>query len=151
MPNTTTAKTPNHGPRRKGSTVRWVIFHADASPSESATLSWIANPASKVSYHWLIRRDGRCERLVPDDRAAWAVGVSEWEGVTGLNSWSVSIAFANRNDGKEPLTPEQLAAGKALRLQYPTLVSLTHAQVAMPRGRKTDPDKAPNFRLSDFQ
>ena len=146
-----TPKTPNHGPRRKGATLRWLVWHCDASPSESATLSWIANPKSQVSYHWLIRRDGRCERLVPDDRAAWAVGVSEWEGVTGLNSWSVSIAFANRNDGKEPLTPEQIAAGKALRLQYPTLVSLTHAQVAMPRGRKTDPDKAPNFRLSDFQ
>jgi N-acetylmuramoyl-L-alanine amidase len=144
---------PNHS-SRNGAWVRYVILHADASPREAATVSWIARPESQVSYHVLVHRDGTSTRFVRDDRNAWHAGRSAWEGLTGLNRWSLGLAFANRNDGREALTPEQIAAGLAWcrywALHYPTLEGiLTHAMVSP--GRKSDPETAPNFDLSTFQ
>lgn len=145
---------PNYSARKPGTAVRFLVLHADASPSESATLSWITDPKSQVSYHLYVQRDGTVVRCVPDHRAAWAVGVSAWEGMANLNHWSVSLAFANRNNGTEPLTLRQIEQGRALvaqyRVKFPGIVPVTHTMVAMPRGRKHDPEGAPNFRLADF-
>ncbi len=36
-----------------------------------AALNWFANPASQVSAHWVIARDGTTARVVPDSHRAW--------------------------------------------------------------------------------
>lgn len=135
--------------------IRCVVLHNDASPKESATLSWTSTPVSKVSYHVLVGRDGTCYRLVPDERRAWAVGVSAWNGVRDVNGCSLNLAFSNRNDGTEPLTPEQIEAAKHVIAKWRTKWLIedvtTHKIVARPVGRKHDPEAAPNFRLEDFQ
>jgi N-acetyl-anhydromuramyl-L-alanine amidase AmpD len=91
---------------------------------------------------------------VPDNRRAWAVGVAEWRGVRDVNGCSLSVAFANRNDGKEPLTEAQIMAAKTVILQWKHAHQIeevtTHKIVARPIGRKHDPEAAPNFRLADF-
>ena len=143
---------PNHSSRR-GATIRWIVLHADASPSERATLDWICSPRSAVSYHLLVHRDGTVTRCVPDDRAAWACGVSAWDGVQGLNRHSLSIAFANRHDGKERLSDAQIDAMmrlvQACKALHPTVEDvLTHAMIAP--GRKSDPDYIPNFYRHDY-
>ena len=144
---------PNHNAR--GAPIRVIVMHNDASPKEDATLSWVQSPKSKVSYHVLIGRDGTCYRLVPDDRRAWAVGVSMWRGVKDVNSISLNVAFSNRNDHHEPLTDAQCLAAKeviaAWRSTWPAIEEVTtHAVVARPVGRKHDPEAAPNFRIEDF-
>lgn len=144
---------PNHNAR--SAPIRVVVLHNDASPKESATLSWVCAPESKVSYHVLVARDGTLYRLVPDDRRAWAVGVSVWKGVRDVNSVSLNLAFSNRNDHHEPLTDAQLAAARAViaewRARWPAIEEVTtHAIVARPVGRKHDPEAAPNFRLEDL-
>ena len=146
--------TPNFGSRR-GKAIRLIVLHNDASPDEHATRSWIQSPASKVSYHLEVERDGTVIRYVPDSMRAWAVGVAEWRGETDLNSISLSASFANRNDHKELLTPIQITTMQeivaAWRAKYPSIEAVdTHAAVARPIGRKVDPIGAPNFRLEDY-
>lgn len=147
--------TPHFGSRR-GKPIRLVVLHCDASPDEHATRAWIQNPASRVSYHLEVERDGTVIRYVPDAMRAWAVGVGEWKGETDLNSISLSASFANRNDKEEALTPVQIATMQEIvrrwRVQHPTIEAVdTHAAVARPMGRKVDPLGAPNFRLEDYQ
>lgn len=143
---------PNHNAR--SAPIRCVVLHCDASPKESATLSWTSTPKSKVSYHVLIGRDGTCYRLVPDTRRAWAVGVSAWRGVTDVNGVSLNLAFSNRNDGKERLTDAQIVQAKNViaswRQKWLIEEITTHALTARPIGRKHDPEAAPNFDLTMF-
>ena len=134
--------------------IRVIVLHCDASPNEESTLSWVQAPVSKVSYHVLIGRDGTCYRIVPDTRRAWAVGKSVWRGVTDVNTISLNLAFANRNDGNERLTPAQIEAAKNVIAEWKAKWRVeevtTHKVVARPVGRKNDPDKAPNFDLEDY-
>jgi N-acetylmuramoyl-L-alanine amidase len=146
----------HHGPRIPNRPIRLVVLHADAAPSEAGTLSWFADPQSKVSYHILIGRDGTAYRVVPDHRTAWHAGVSKHPlcaNPKSVNTESLGLSFANRHDGHEPLTAAQIAAAKAIigawRAAYPTIGAVTtHAQVAP--GRKVDPEGVPNFNLADF-
>lgn len=143
---------PHHGSRH-GAPIRWIVLHADVSPKESATENWICSPDSKVSYHILVHRDGSLTRFVTDDQAAWACGVSAWGGIVGLNRHSLSLAFASRHDGKERLTYAQIDAAmgqvEEWRSRYPTVQAvLTHAMISP--GRKSDPDRIPNFNLADY-
>lgn len=144
-------RSPHYGSRR-GAAVRWVVLHADVSPRESATLDWLCDPRSQVSYHVLIHRNGDLTRLVADDRAAWACGVSRWKGVEYLNRHSLSLAFSNRHNGEEEITAAQRATAlwqlSVWRQSYPIEEILTHAMISP--GRKTDPDRIPNFRLEDY-
>jgi N-acetylmuramoyl-L-alanine amidase len=147
-----TRPSPNHSARR-GQEIRWVVLHADVSPKEQATVSWICSERSQVSYHLLVHRDGTSTRFVPDDRAAWACGSSEWQGVKGLNRHTLSLAFANRHDGTEALTPAQKAAARyhiaRWRELHPTIEGvLTHRMVSP--HRKSDPHQIPDFALEDF-
>lgn len=143
---------PNHNARSHP--IRAIVLHCDASPKESATLEWLANPKSKVSYHVLIGRDGTAYRIVPDTRRAWACGVSAWNGVTDVNGVSLNLAFSNRNDHHEPLTDAQMVKAReviaAWKAKWAIEAVTTHAIVARPVGRKHDPEAAPNFRLEDF-
>lgn len=141
---------PNHNDRK--SRIRLIVLHCDASPSEQATLSWLANPASKVSYHALIHRDGWVSRIVPDERRAWHAGKSKWQDITDVNGASLGLAFANKHDGREPLTSAQLDIAQAVvqywRQRYDIDAVVGHRDVAPQR--KTDPYLAPNFRLEDY-
>lgn len=143
-----------HYSSRAGAVIRCVILHCDASPSEAGTLSWLVNPASEVSYHVLIGRDGTMYRVVADTHKAWAAGKSVWRGRQFCNGFSLSASFANRNDKKEHLTDIQITRMKQLitdwKRLYPTIEEVTtHAAVSP--GRKFDPTYAPNFNLADYQ
>ena len=150
--------TPNKSRRIAVARIRWIVMHADASPSEKGTRGWVFNPDSQVSYHKYITRAGVVETWVPDEYSAWACGPpgkSAWSGVNGINSWTLSVAFANKQDGKEHLTPAQLAAAARVimdwRTAHPDIEGIiTHKMSATPHLRKHDPEAAPNFRIGDF-
>jgi N-acetylmuramoyl-L-alanine amidase len=141
---------PNHNARTKE--VKLIVLHADASPNEKGTLDWLRRSESKVSYHVLIGRKGDIYRCVPGDRRAWHAGKSDWQGEKDVNAISLGLAFANKNDGKEPLTDAQKTAAKQViaewREKYGPIPVTTHAKVAP--GRKSDPESCPNFALADF-
>ena len=62
------------------------------NPTEfEGTLNHFANPASEVSAHGLIGRDGRIARIVPDSQTAWHAGIHNpdmwgWELEQGVES-----------------------------------------------------------------
>jgi N-acetylmuramoyl-L-alanine amidase len=51
------------------------------------------NPASRVSYHCIVAKDGRRTVLADPDERCWHAGVSSWRGKRDLNSWSIGAAF----------------------------------------------------------
>jgi N-acetylmuramoyl-L-alanine amidase len=146
---------PNSTMRPTKESVSVLVLHADDDTDEAESLSWVSSPASKVSYHFIVGRRGKAYLITHLDRVAYAVGVSEFpqativgkkSGKPGINTRSISISFANRNDGIEPYTDEQYSIGAKLAAfimrRFP-MISIaritTHAIVARPVGRKTDP------------
>lgn len=136
---------PNHNERPHGE-ISVIVIHADADSNIATSLAWICDPRSKVSYHTIIGRTGHVYSVVPVVKRAWHAGVSEFRGRQNVNDFSVGLCFGNRNDGHEPYTDQQYEAGAlycaSLITAYPhiTLADVTtHAAIARPVGRKTDP------------
>lgn len=143
---------PHHSSRR-GHRPGLVVLHADAGKTDEGTLSWLQAPHSKVSYHYLVGRDGTVYRIVPEDRKAWHAGESFWQGYrvgNSVNATSIGVAFAN--DGEEPYELEQYRAGGELvaeiceRHGIPAHLIRGHYEVSP--GRKTDPYK--HFEWGEF-
>lgn len=57
------------------------------------TLARLVDPASRVSYHVVIARDGSRHSLVADEHVAWHAGVSAFHGQTGCNRFLLGLAF----------------------------------------------------------
>ena len=120
---------------------RYIILHHSGGSFQGG-ISWILNPASQVSYHYLINpNNGDRVQLVWDSQKAWHAGKSKWDGVTGLNSHSIGIAFAGNTHKREVADHEiNSVAHKCLYLmekfQLPVTAILTHQMIAP--GRKDD-------------
>lgn len=132
---------PNHG-ARKAKAIEGIVLHAtEDAGNEARALSWLCSPESRTSYHLLVTRDGRVVRLVGDQQRAWHAGLSSWRGKRDVNSITLGIAIANRNDG-EPYTAAQYRRVSEIVAHYcrqglsPDDV-ISHAEIAP--GRRTDP------------
>ena len=147
-----THPSPNFKARPAGTVVDTIVLHASAGKSDAGDVSWIQAPASGISYHVLVGRDGKVYRFVDPKHQAYHAGVSEFKGRKFCNRYSIGVAFANRHDGVEPITPAQFEAMRKVVLElvkdWPIQHITTHAAVSP--GRKTDPLKIPNFLLSDW-
>jgi len=132
---------------RQGMPIRLIVVHGDAGRSDEGTVSWILNPKSRVSYHYLVGRQGTVTQLVRDEDKAWHAGKSTWPACSHLgsvNHMSLGVAFANDGTGGEEYGEAQLKAGADLvaRLCHkyelsPTYDVARHSDVSP--GRKTDP------------
>jgi len=69
-----------------------IVLHHTAG-SYAGSVAWCMNPASRVSYHCIVAKDGRRTVLADPDERPWHAGVSSWRGKRDLNSWSVGAAF----------------------------------------------------------
>jgi N-acetylmuramoyl-L-alanine amidase len=67
------------------------------------------NPASRVSYHAIVARDGRRTVLADPNERAWHAGVSSWLGRKDLNSWSVGAAFEGDTNERQ-LNMDEMAS-----------------------------------------
>lgn len=147
----TRRKSPNQNARPDGAAISLVVLHADAGKSDQGTISWIQSPDSKVSYHYLIGRDGKVYQFVDDLEKAWHAGVSSFEGRPFCNNYSLGVAFANDQKG-EAFTDEQIDTGVELvadlcrTYDIPLKRITTHAAVSP--GRKHDPGN--KFPLGAF-
>jgi len=70
-------------------------MHFTAGRSAIESVEWLANRKAKASAHVVIGRDGSITQLVPFDRVAWHAGASSWEGLEGLNNYSLGIELDN--------------------------------------------------------
>lgn len=100
------APSPNHGARRSRA-IEGIVLHATADEgNEEGSITWMRSPRSRVSCHLLVSRTGRVTRLVGDQQRAWHAGASWWRGTSDVNSITLGIEIANRNDG-EPFAATQ--------------------------------------------
>ncbi|MDY7229873.1 peptidoglycan recognition protein family protein [Hyalangium rubrum] len=143
------APSPNYN-ERGGKDIDSIVLHHTASNNGAGDLSWMRNPKSQVSAHYMVDRDGKIYQLVNDQKRAWHAGQGELNGVpTDVNGRSIGIEIVNDGSGKTPFTEAQMKSLTQLtgylKQQYnvPMKNIVGHADVAVPRGRKNDP--APNF------
>jgi hypothetical protein len=77
-------------------------------------------------YHWLIRMDGRFERILPDTAIGWQAG--NWQ----TNCRSVAICLDNDYQTKDPNLDTLTALKSLIKLHYPTIIKpniLGHQEV----------------------
>jgi N-acetylmuramoyl-L-alanine amidase len=95
FPNWVEWKASPHHSERKASKITAIICHYTAGGSLSGTVNWFQNPASKVSSHYVVGKDGKVVQMVPLDQAAWHAGTSTLAGVEGVNQFSIGIEIVN--------------------------------------------------------
>lgn len=117
-----------------------VCFHHSCG-STAGTISWCRNPASGVSYHYVIGLDGVVYQLVDPHYRAWHAGRSDINGNPG-NDVSIGIAFSGDTNTRQ-LEDRELAAAKWLYIKLcdtfnKELFITDHRIICIPKGRKDD-------------
>ncbi len=136
---------PNFNWRPDGQAITCIVLHSTAQPNLQTTVNWFLTPESKVSAHFVVDKDGRVVQMVPVEARAWHAGVSTLGGVAGVNDYSIGIEMVNRNDGLDPYPVAQYQAVARIILEAQALYPIpdsrvvSHASIALPPGRKTDP------------
>lgn len=102
----TRSKTPNVS--AKPIVPQAIVLHHSGG-SYAGGVSWIKDPASRVSYHCLVAPDGRRTVFAPPTARTWHAGISTWQGKRDLNSWAVGASFAG-DTYKQPLTDDAMAS-----------------------------------------
>jgi N-acetylmuramoyl-L-alanine amidase len=135
---------PNFNERPAGTVVDTVVLHATVLNSIDAMMEHFGKESSQVSAHYTIDRDGTIVCHVPEELRAWHAGVSQMrDGREDVNNFSIGIELVNLNDGKDPYPETQIDAMRELVRgiiqRHPIRHILTHYEIAMPPGRKSDP------------
>lgn len=136
---------PNFGPRREGARPELIILHYTGMETGEAAESWLCDPVSEVSSHYLVHEDGAVTQMVRESDRAWHAGKGSWRGETDVNSSSIGIEIVNPGHvlGYHDFTDAQVGAVIALcrgiveRHGIRPENVLAHSDVAP--GRKVDP------------
>ena len=96
-------ESPNHS-SRNGVSIRRVILHYTTAGTVDGTIEWFKNPASQVSAHYIIDRNGFIYQMVRDSDKAWHA--------KGDNIDSIGIEHVARKG--ENLAPDQDRSSIAL-------------------------------------
>ena len=130
---------------RNGTAVDILLLHYTGMTSAAAALARLADPAARVSAHYVVDEDGSVVQMVDEAARAWHAGVASWAGATDINARSVGIEIVNPGHefGYRPFPPAQIASviavSKAIVQRHGIVPQrvLAHSDVAP--DRKTDP------------
>lgn len=116
-----------------------LVLHYTGMKSGAAAIDWLANPASKVSAHYVVDEDGTVVHMVQEDKRAQHAGVSYWRGLTDINSASIGIEIVNPGHewGYRPFPEAQMAA------LLPLVAEITRTYSIEPRNVVGHSDVAP--------
>jgi len=137
---------PNYNERPPDETVDCIVLHATGEDTKRGVVEAFLDPHEHKSAHFIVSRDGSVLQMVPVELRAWHAGNSELGGVNEVNDYSIGIGMVNRNNGRERYTKAQYVSVAKLidqiRMIYtvPNDRIVSHAQIALPPGRKNDPD-----------
>lgn len=141
---------PNRDERPQDTAIDTLIIHHTAGTGDAEEVAkYFQSTKRRVSSHYVIGRDGKIIRCVPEAERAWHAGVSEWRGRPQVNDFSIGIELCNLGDGLEPfsdaLYDSLIALSRELVGRHPIKAAdiTGHRDVARPVGRKQDP--ADNF------
>ncbi len=148
-------QSPNYGVRPKGTVVDTVVVHATAGSTARGAALHFFTPASQVSAHYIIGKDGSIYQCVSTFRRAWHAGVSrDFLGRGNVNNFSIGIELVNLDNGKDPYPKAQTNALlhliEALEYRFPLKYVTSHAYIALPAGRKVDPNGFPWHSLASL-
>jgi N-acetylmuramoyl-L-alanine amidase len=144
-PTITWIGSPNFNQRPNPKDIWAIVIHSTANSSLEGVINWFNNPQALVSAHYSIGKDGRTVQHVRDENRAWHAGKSEWKGVPNVNNYAIGIELVNLNDGQDPYPEEQHQANVQLCItmcrkhNIKTENIMGHLDIAVPKGRKTDP------------
>jgi N-acetylmuramoyl-L-alanine amidase len=105
-------ETPSPNFDERSLPVSVLVLHYTGMPDAASAISWLANPESKVSAHYVVTEDGQVVRMVDEGKRAWHAGKSYWRGTTDINSASIGIEIVNPGHewGYRPFPDSQLGA-----------------------------------------
>lgn len=128
----------------RDTTVNYVVIHYDGVGGYRAARNTLIK--RKLGYHYYIRKNGTIVKLIEPTQQAPHAGVSYYDGVFLLNRKSIGICL--ENNGREAYTDAQYKSLSWLiktlqtRFDKTTFKSIVgHSDVALPRGRKSDPGR----------
>ena len=81
--------------KRKKKQIKFLIFHYTGMKKEKDSINRLTSIKSKVSSHYLIKRNGDIIIIVPDLFIAWHAGQSNWKSLKNLNKNSIGIEISN--------------------------------------------------------
>ncbi len=134
---------PNFGERRDGARPSIIVIHSTGMKTAQEALERMCDPAAEVSAHYCIDEDGTVYELVDETMRAWHAGVSEWRGITDVNSHSIGIELVNPGHewGYREFPPEQMESlvdlCKSIMARHEIKWVLGHSDIAP--GRRRDP------------
>jgi N-acetylmuramoyl-L-alanine amidase len=143
--------------RPDGVTIDALVIHDTETLDVWSVLSTFDNPTEARSAHYVIDREGSTYRLVDPARKAWHAGVSALWGQQDVNEFSIGIELvgiaapapgthldAHTLDYTNAQLTTLCALTVDLMQRYPIPLNriVGHADIALPRGRKTDPGPA---------
>ena len=141
-----TSYSPNFNlPKRVKNRIKFIIIHYTGMKKESAAIKRLQDPKSKVSSHYLIKRNGEIINLVPDLFEAWHAGVSSWKHFKFLNKNSIGIEITNpgHQHGYKKFSKKQIFSVQKLlnslmkKYKIKKKYILGHSDISP--GRKKDP------------
>jgi len=152
----TNCYSPNFDKKKRSiKSIKIIIIHYTGMQSERESLIRLTNPKFKVSCHFVINKNGKIYRLIPDDRIAWHAGKSCWGKYKNLNNNSIGIELVNKGHklGYTKFTEKQISSlikiCKILIKKYKINIKnvIGHSDIAPIR--KIDPgEKFPWVKLS---
>ena len=86
---------PNFDNRPPGTAIDMLVLHYTGMPDRRAALDRLADPAAKVSAHYVVDEDGTIFALVDEERRAWHAGRSRWRGAADVNDRSIGVELVN--------------------------------------------------------
>tara|TARA_B100000575_G_C23093094_1_gene630264 strand:+ start:786 stop:1532 length:747 start_codon:yes stop_codon:yes gene_type:complete len=94
--NTTLNYSPNFDLKKRNSKqIKFIIFHYTGMKREKDAINRLTNINSKVSSHYLIKKNGEILTLVPELYNAWHAGISKWQNLNFINKYSLGIEISN--------------------------------------------------------
>ncbi len=95
---------------RSSKSITVIIIHYTGMQSERESLKRLTSSTSKVSCHYLIKRNGKILSLVNDKNIAWHAGKSMWGKYKNLNKNSIGIELSNKGHrhGYQAFTKPQI-------------------------------------------
>lgn len=146
-------QSPNYENRPAGAVVDTVVVHSTAGPTAEGAARHFFTPSSQVSAHFIIGKDGSIYQCVSTFKRAWHAGVSrDFRDKGNVNNFSIGIELVNMDDGKDPYPVAQTTALlhliEALEYRFPLKYVTSHAYIALPAGRKVDPNGFPWERMA---
>ena len=83
-------------PNKSGEIVpRYLVFHYTAGYSAESSIEHLCRPEARASAHIVVGREGDITQLASFNIKTWHAGISQWNGLNGMNNYSIGIEMDN--------------------------------------------------------